>query len=259
MSLMKNHSTKQFVVALALLAIAAISLRSQPDSQVREPGGMPASTNASLPDDLQTQVRQPALDSEGRFWVYRNGKTHPKMPFTPYGWASDATNLTQIIHVDLECQEHPCTLIKTSPPESPRCICMWMTWDDATWASVAFISGPEKLPWWGESKAGWYYDLGALPKRKLVFYARGDKGGEVIKAQIGALSDKAFGDSLAKPIVSEDLELTPEWTRFEIDLTNTPAAQLGKICNGFGVVVERAAQPGSPAETRFYLDDVYYE
>ena len=234
---MKNHNTNQFAIALALLTLAAIS----------------------LPADPETQVRQPTLDSEGRFWVYRNGETHPKMPFSPYGWMSDATNLSQIIHVDLECLDHPNTIIKTSPPERERCISMKVTWGDATWASVAFISGPDKPPWWGDSNTGWYYNLGALPKKKLVFYARGAKGGEVIKAQIGALGDKAFGDSLANPIVNDGLKLTQDWTRFEIDLTNAPASQLGKICNGFGVVVERAAQSGSPVETQFYVDDVYFE
>jgi len=234
---MKKHSQKKLAIALALLTFAANSLPAAPDAQ----------------------VRQPTLDSEGRFWVYRNGATHPKMPFSPYGWMSDATNLSQIIQLDLESRDHPNTVTKTSPPERDRCIRVKVTWGDATWVSIAFISGPDKPAWWGDSNTGRYYNLGALPQKKLVFYARGDKGGEVIKAQIGALGDKPFGDSLANAIVSDDLKLTQDWTRFEVDLKDAPPSELGKICNGFGVVAELASQSGSPGETQFYIDDVYFQ
>ncbi len=82
----------------------------------------------------------------------------------------------------------------------------------------------------------------------------------MIKAQIGALGDKPYGDSLANPVIlTDDLKLTPDWNRYEIDLNGHPAPDLGKICNGFGVVVERALQPGSPAESQFFIDDVYFE
>lgn len=234
---MKNHISKLFVIAAAWLALATNLAAADPDPQ----------------------IRPPTLDSEGRFWVYRNGPTHPKMPFTPYGWMSDATNLSAIINVDLENLDHPNTITKTSPPERERCICIRLTWDDATWASVGFISGSDKPAWWGDSNNGRYYNLGALAQKKLVFYARGDKGGEVIKAQIGALGDKPYGDSLANPITSEELKLTPDWARFEINFKDVKSSDLQKICNGFGVVVERANQNGSPAETRFYLDDIYFQ
>jgi hypothetical protein len=234
---MKHHKTKRFVIMIVLLMVSANFLRADPE----------------------LQGRQPALDSQGRFWVYRNGATHPKMPFTPYGWMSDATNLSQVVEMDVESRDHPNTVTKTSPPERDRCIRIKLTWGEATWASVAFISGPDKPPWWGDSNTGRYYNLNALPKKKLVFYARGDKGGEVIKAQIGALGDKPFGDSLANPITSEYLKLTADWTRFEIDLKNAPPSELEKICNGFGIVAERASQADSPGATQFYIDDVYFE
>src|SRR5205085_2905093 len=109
---------------------------------------------------------------------------------------------------DLECREHPNMAFKTAgTPERERCIRMKVTWGEATWASVAFISGPDKPPWWAETKGGRYFNLAGLPKKKLVFFARGELGGESIKAQIGALGNKPFGDSLPKPISSDDLKL----------------------------------------------------
>lgn len=237
MRIMKNQIIKNFALALALLALVA----------------------GSLAADTALQIRQPKLDSAGRFWVYRNGAMHPKMPFSPYGWMSDATNLSQIIHMDTECRDHPNTVITPPQPERERCIRCVINWGEATWASVAFISGSDKPPWWGDSNTGRYYDLSTLPKKKLVFYARGDHGGEVIKAQVGALGDKPFGDSLANPVTTDDLKLTQTWARFEIDLNHVPSTDLTNICNGFGVVVERDSQSGSPDKTQFFLDDIYYE
>lgn len=238
MSIMKHRNTNRFIVALSLLIVTAGSLRSDPTQQ----------------------GRPPVMDPQGRFWVYRNGPLQPKMPFAPYGWMSDATNLSRVIQVDLECREHPNTTIKPPTPERDLCIRLKVTWAEATWASIAFISGTDKPPWWGETNSGGrYFNLGALPQKKLVFYARGSRDGDVIKAQIGALGDKPFGDSLAKPIISEDLKLTQEWKRFEIDLKPVPASDLAGICNGFGVLLELGSQSGSPAETQVYLDDIYFE
>ena len=209
------------------------------------------------------QIRPPNLDSQGRFWVYRNGTNQPPIPFAPYGWMSDLTNpaqLTQLIQIDLECREHPNMASKTGgPAERERCIRMKVAWGEATWASVAFISGPDKPPWWGETKGGRYFNLATLPRKKLVFFARGELGGESIKSQIGAIGGKPFGDSLSKPIISDELKLTKDWARYEVDLKDVPGPELSRICNGFGVLVERASQPGSPNETQFYVDDVYFE
>jgi len=220
---------------------------------------------SSFAADSPVPASPPTLDPDGRFWVYRNGPTQPPMPFLPYGWMSDATNLSQLIHVDLECRDHPNTVVKTtsaraSTPERDRCIRMKITWGEANWASVAFISGPDKPPWWGDTATGGkYFNLGALPKKKLVFFARGEKGNESIKAQIGVLGKKPYGDSLDKPIVSEEVKLTSDWTRYEINLKDIPGSDLARICNGFGIVAEHAGQPGTPVETQFYIDDVYFE
>src|SRR5207237_668437 len=117
-------------------------------------------------------VRPPNLDPQGRFWVYRNGTNQPPIPFAPYGWMSDLPNpaqLTQLIQIDLECREHPNMAFKSGGAvERERCIRMKVIWGEATWASVAFISGPEKPPWWGETKGGRYFNLSTLPKKKLL-------------------------------------------------------------------------------------------
>lgn len=233
-----KHHILQFIAtgAVCLLPLAAIS--AQPE----------------------LHVRPPTLDADGRFWVYRNGLAHPPMPFAPYGWMSDVSNLTDVVKLDLTCTDNPNRIMKTSGlSEKDSCIRAQITWGDATWASVAFISGSDNPPWWGDTATGRYYNLASLTKKKLIFFARGEHGGESIKVQVGILGDKPYGDSLHKPIVSEEIPLTQDWTRYEIDLQNVPANELEHICNGFGFTVARDNQNGSPNETVFYLDDIYYE
>lgn len=238
MKIMKHFAAGRVILVWAVLALATAGS-----------GAAPA-----------LDVRQPELDSQGRFWVYRNGPAHPPMPFAPCGWMSDATNLTELIQVELDCRNHPNVESKAiALRETEQCIRVKVVWKDALWVNVAFISGPARPPWWGEANRGHYFNLGGLAKKKLVFFARGEKGGETIQAQIGGLGDKPFGDSLRNPILSPELKLTQDWARHEIDLKDASAADLAHICNGFGVVVERASQPGSPSETRFYLDDIYFE
>ncbi len=206
------------------------------------------------------KIRPLTLDLEGRFWVYRNGPAQPLMPYSPYAWMSDSTNLSSLIHMDLECRDHPNMVFRTpSASEPERCIRVVLNWDDATWASVAFISGPDRPAWWGDSNSGRYYNLNGLVKKKLVFYARGEHGDEVIKAQLGTLAGKPFGDSLKQPIVSDEIKLTQDWMRHEIDLGSEPSAELSRICCGFGFLVERSAQSGTVTNTTFYIDDVYFE
>jgi len=149
-----------------------------------------------------------------------------------------------------------------SPPASPeleQCIRVQVTWADATWVSVAFISGPAKPPWWGETNRGRYFNLGGLTKKKLVFYARGEHGGEAVQAQMAVLGDRPFGDSIRNPIMGDEFKLTRDWVRHEIDLKDVSSSDLARICNGFGVIVQRASQPGTPGETQFYIDNVYFE
>ncbi len=212
------------------------------------------------------RVRQPVLDAEGRFWVYRNGLAHPPMPFSPYGWMSDITNnLSSLIKIDLDCTDQPNQDQPTQGTATPAsderqcCIRTTINWGDATWASVAYIPGPDQPPWWGENDSGRHYDLSALPKKKLVFFVRGDHGGGTIKIQFGLLGNKPYGDSLHKPVSTEEITLTRNWVRHELDLSSIAPAEMAHICNGFGVNVERNNQPGGADATVFYLDDVYFE
>jgi hypothetical protein len=243
-------------IFITVMCLQVLSLWAQTNQGAASPDSVNRSTGGA-----QSPGLSPTLDSQGRFWVYRNGPSQPRMPFTPYGWMSDITNnLLQMIKMDLEHRENPNTAFRIMrQSEKEGCIRLQVKWDNASWAGIAFISGPDKPAWWGDTSRGRHYNLNKLPKKKLVLYARGAHGGEVIKVQLGALAGKPFGDSLSKPFTSEDLKLAEEWARHEVDLQTIPAAELSSVSNGFGIIVDQGSQPGPGVETEVYVDDVYFE
>jgi hypothetical protein len=103
---------------------------------------------------------------------------------------------------------------------------------------------------WGDKKGG--YDLTGF--NKLVFSARGTKGGEVIsKVKIGGIgvgSDKPYPDSTDKE--AGPFELTTSWQEFSVNLTGLDLTYL----NGALGLIFSADQNAAGAE--ICLDDVYF-
>ncbi|MGV3723510.1 MAG: glycoside hydrolase family 2 TIM barrel-domain containing protein [Actinomycetota bacterium] len=99
---------------------------------------------------------------------------------------------------------------------------------------------------WGERPGGWNLN-GA---KMLTFWARGDKGGEVVSFEYGLLgADKPFGDTGRGKL--EKIQLSKDWTRYEMDLKGK---NLSRIKTGFAWVVAGAGAP-----VTFYLDDIRFE
>jgi hypothetical protein len=111
------------------------------------------------------------------------------------------------------------------------------------WAGVVWQSPPDD---WGEKPGGW--DLTGA--KRLVFRARGAKGGEKITFEFGLLGkDKPFPDSAKGKL--DGFALTAEWKEYAIDLKGL---DLKRIKTGFAFVVA-----GQGAPVTFYLDDVRFE
>lgn len=100
---------------------------------------------------------------------------------------------------------------------------------------------------WGFTKGG--YDLTGA--RKLTFYARGEKGGEVIaEFKMGGIG----GDYPDSDTVSiGPMELTSDWQQYTIDLEDM---NLSYISGGFCWVVSKIYNPEG---CTFYLDEIKYE
>ena len=114
---------------------------------------------------------------------------------------------------------------------------------DQGWGGVAWQNPPGD---WGDRGGG--YDLTGA--KKLTFWVRGEKGGEVVQFEFGVLGKpKRFFDTGKGKL--ENVQLTKDWQRHEIDVS---AQDLTRIKTGFAWTV---ASPGQPVT--FFLDDICWE
>lgn len=114
----------------------------------------------------------------------------------------------------------------------------------AGWIGIYWLNPANN---WGEKKGG--YDLTGY--NKLTFWARGEKGGEVISEfKVGGVGGN-YPDSDSTSIGPETL--TKEWKQYTIDLKDL---DMSYISGGFEL---SAAANDNPGGFEIYLDDIKYE
>ena len=150
--------------------------------------------------------------------------------YIPAGWMGD----TKAIKLDPLCSEQP--------HSGKTCLrCDFTT--NKGWGGVVWQSPAQD---WGDRAGG--FDLTGA--KRLTFWAKGEKGGEVIDFKFGILArDKRFFDTGHGGL--EKVSLTKEWRQYEIPLGKQ---DLTRIKTGF---VWNLASSGEPIT--FYLDDVQWE
>lgn len=150
--------------------------------------------------------------------------------YIPSGWMGN-TKATKL--------DDGCT---TNPHGGKTCLKFEYTATD-NWTGVVWQDPAND---WGD-QAGGYNLTGA---KKLKFWARGEKGDEVVSFKFGILgSDKHFSDSANGEVA--DVKLTKEWKEYSIDLAGK---DLTRIKTGFCWSLA-----GQPAPVVFYLDDIRFE
>jgi len=102
---------------------------------------------------------------------------------------------------------------------------------------------------WGDRSGQTGYDLRGA--KHLVFWARGEKGGEKIReVRVGGIVGRYPDSDVA---VRGPIKLTQDWQRYDIDLTGK---DLQHIIGGFGFSLNKYDNVGT---VTFYLDDISYE
>jgi len=115
--------------------------------------------------------------------------------------------------------------------------------ESADWAGIVWQDPAND---WGDQPGG--YNLTGA--KKLTFWARGEKGGEVINFKFGVLgADKKYPDTDSGE--SGAIKLTKDWQAHAIDLTGK---DLTRIKTGFGWTLA-----GQGAPVTFYVDDIRFE
>lgn len=153
--------------------------------------------------------------------------------FIPSGWMGDTSDIS---YSDNE----------TMQPHSGRtCIKMaYKAEGGSGWAGI-FWQNPANN--WGARPASGF-DLSKF--KKLVFWARGENGGEVLsEVKVGGIKGE-YPDS--DEVSTKNLILSDKWTKYSIDLTG---GDFSYVIGGFCVVF---AQNTNPSGAVVYLDDIAF-
>ncbi|MBN1270541.1 MAG: hypothetical protein JXB04_13205 [Kiritimatiellae bacterium] len=150
-------------------------------------------------------------------------------PFDPSGWMGD----TEAIVFDECCRE--------APHRGETCLKLQYV-ASGQWCGMAWQHPQDN---WGDMPGG--YDLRAA--KKIVFWARGEQGGEEVEFKYGILGEgKEYRDSTMGE--GKVIKLTPDWKEYRIYVKGDRRC----IITGFCWVIE-----SGPEDVTFYLDDVRYE
>lgn len=168
------------------------------------------------------------------FPVYTD-ENSPDNHYFPSGWMGDFVDIS----LDSTHMENPhsgSTSMKISYSNKAS--------QGARWAGIYWQNPANN---WGSRPGG--YDL--TGSSKLVFWARGEKGGERIEEfKVGGITGE-YSDSDVAGI--GPLLLKQEWTKYEIDLSDK---DLSSIIGGFAWA---ANLDNNPDGVTFYLDDIRFE
>lgn len=135
----------------------------------------------------------------------------------------------------------------TNPHSGTSCVKIEYTGQVSQGARWAGIYWQNPANNWGSRQGG--YDLTGATR--LIFWARGEKGGEVImEFKTGGITGE-YSDSDSASI--GPVELTKEWKQYTIDLTGKDLTYIsGGFCWATNLDV-------NPEGATFYLDDIVYE
>ncbi len=166
--------------------------------------------------------------------VYSDGKySDDSKGFVPSGFMGHSS-----LNPDFACAENP--------KSGATCIKINFPTVSGEWAALSWQHPANN---WGEKDGG----LDLTGAKKLSFWARGAKGGEVVSFNIGGDSAEAaklpFPNSAKADLGKVTLE--KDWKEYSIPLAGL---NLSRIVYGFTFIVIAGAEPAY-----FYLDEIRYE
>jgi len=172
------------------------------------------------------------------FYVYADSNSLDNH-FIPSGWMPDARAALDI-KFDLNW--------KDTPYSGDSCIRIeYKNASGTRWAGIYWQTPANN---WGTVPNAGFNLQGA---EKLTFWARGEKGGEVINEfKMGGLSGGEYMDSDSAS--TPPIQLTKEWAKHEIDLTGR---DLSYVIGGFAWATN--IDVNNPEGIVFYIDEIKYE
>ena len=111
------------------------------------------------------------------------------------------------------------------------------------WAQISFQPTPSN--YWNTRRGS--YDL--TTAKKLFFYAKGEKGNEIVEFKMVGLNGRESGN---KDVSTGEVKLTKNWKLYTINIYNT---QLQDIAGGIAIIFSRQL---NPEKCTIYIDHIYY-
>jgi hypothetical protein len=206
-------------------------------------GGCTALPALNTPANSQLRVVDKKLENKevdaiyklSRFIVYDEQAMNDNNGFVPSGWMGDYGaimmdyNNTNNPHSGKYCQKWAYSGKKTNKKRG--------------WVGVYWQNPPNN---WGNIRGG----LNLSHYTSLKFWARGEKGGEIVKFGMGGISGK-YPDTAAEG--TSKITLTKRWKEYKISLDGQ---NLSRIIGGFFWRIENT---DNPSGCIFYLDDIIYK
>ena len=135
---------------------------------------------------------------------------------------------------------------KDKPHTPPLCFMIRCIPDSLGWAGVYWQNTPDN---WGENKGD---DFSNKNYNKIVFWAKGETGAEIIEFKSGGINKKQYKDSFLATTSPRRIPLTVNWVRYEIILAGK---DLSSVIGGFAWV---ASINDNPNGVTLYLDDIKF-
>lgn len=191
----------------------------------------PANESPSAPGEKPSRTKKVTA---WPFYIYLNGADKANHCY-PSGWMGDYGDLR------VNVKE------MTNPHSAPSCIKISYTAKGKNGAGWAGVYWQQPANNWGTANAG--YNLTGA--KKLTFWARGEKGNEVINEfKVGGIQGE-YADTDVAGV--GPVKLTTTWKQYTIDLTGK---DLSRIAGGF---CWAASADENPDGFNMFLDDIMYE
>ena len=181
----------------------------------------------------QEEKAAPVQNGFAPYVVYSD-KADARMKFLPTGWMGDYGDVKVIMG---------CSDVKYNGADSIKVVYTGEAKNNAGWAGVYWQYPGNN---WGKVKG-----MDLTGAKELSFWARGEKGGEVVSEfKMGGITGE-FSDSDSRQI--GPIVLTNEWQQYTVDLTG---ADLSNVIGGF---CWAASKENNPEGFIVYIDEIFYK
>ena len=221
------------VIAISVLIYSCATI--QPISEEKVEVETVPSKETVVEEVVQQPTVEPVLVGykvKFPFYVYKD-RFSKENNYIPSGWMGD--------YGDIKLNEN----WTQNPKEGTSCIRIEYSAKRSQGQGWAGIYWQNPANNWGNVKGG--FDLRGA--KKLVFYARGEKGGEICEFKMGGIRGEYSDSDTATTGV---VRLTKGWKKYTIDLKDL---DLSYISGGFCCVITANDNPDGAI---IYLDEIVY-